>query len=73
MTMTNKNTHDRQRELRIMNSQARFITMDTVGGVRRRGRQLLREWAVSGRRAFGTKSIEAYCDYISNNNLIDLH
>lgn len=61
--MTHKNMHDRQRECRILRSQERFNTMTHIGDVRRAGRQLMRSWAVSGRTAFGSKSIEAYCDY----------
>lgn len=64
---TTKNTHDRQRELRILTSGERFNTNTTIGSVRRMSRQLMRSWAVSGRVAFGRNSIAAYCDRVNRH------
>ncbi len=36
------------------------------GVIRRKCRQLLRQWARSRRVEFGRGSIEAYCDYVRN-------
>lgn len=71
--MTNKNTHDRKYEVRRLNMQDRFATASNIADIRRMNRQILRNWAVAGRRAFGTNSVEAYCDYIARNNFIEMH
>ena len=57
-----KNTHDRQDELRQLNSDQPFNSCAHIGDVLRLRRQLLREWAVAGRPDYGRNSIAAYCD-----------
>lgn len=37
------------------------------GVIRRKCRQLLRQWAKNHREAYGKRSPQAYCDYVLNH------
>ena len=64
MTRESKNTHDRQRELKQLLSIEPFNNSTNIGDIRRKDRQLLRQWAIANRREYGIHSIKSYCAYL---------
>lgn len=66
-----KNTHDFKKHHRWLLGSINDDTWGSVWQVRKAVRQLMRAWAVAGRREYGTSSIKYYCNDVRDLDIVN--